>query len=98
MNRLTRPVGILGLGLLCAGLVGLLPSPWGLPVALIGGAVSGYTVFTVRTDTDDGDDWHRPGPPPDEPPPSPGADGPIDWRGFDRLREQWEREPTGARR
>jgi hypothetical protein len=98
MNRLTRPVGLLGLALLCAGLVGVLPSPWGLPLALIGGAVSGYTVFTVGTDTDDGDNWRGPGRPPDDPPPPTGVDGPIDWQSFDHVREQWEREPTGTRR
>jgi hypothetical protein len=98
MNRLTRPVGLLGLGLLCAGLVDMLPSPWGLPLALLGGAASGYTVFSARTDSDDGDDRRGPGPPPDEPPPPPGVGGPIDWQGFDRLREQWEREPTATPR
>ncbi|MFL5822983.1 MAG: hypothetical protein ACJ764_06020 [Solirubrobacteraceae bacterium] len=94
MNRLTRPVGLLGLTLLCAGVVGLLPMPWGLPLALIGGALSGYAVFTAGGDSDAGDDWRQPGEPPDEPPPPPGADDPIDWPGFDRLREEWEREPT----
>ena len=94
MNRWTRPVGLFGLTLLCAGLVGLLPSPWGLPLALIGGALSGYTVFSIHRGNEGGEDWREPGPPPDDPPPPPGAEGPIDWQGFDRLREQWEREPT----
>ena len=94
MNRFTRPVGAIGLLLLCAGLVGLLP----LPLALLGGAVSGYTVFSAPGDSDGGDDWRRPGPPPEEPPPPSGTDGPIDWQGFDRLREEWERPSVSSGR
>ena len=99
MNWLTRPIGTLGLACLAAGLFGLLPAPYALPVAILGGLVSGYTVFSLpgRDDGSGGDDWRRPGPPPDEPPPPPVADGPIDWRLFDRLRTQWERQPLTTR-
>jgi hypothetical protein len=99
MNRLTRPVGTLGLACLFAVLFGLVPSPYALPVAIVGGALSGYTVFSLpgRRDGSDGDDWRRWDPPPDEPPPPPVAGGPIDWQLFDRLRTQWERRPVTHR-
>lgn len=93
MNRVTRPIGTLGLACLFAGLFGLVPRPYALPLAILGGAVSGYTVFSLpgKGEGNDGDDWRRPGPPPDEPPQPPVAGRPIDWQLFDRLRTQWER-------
>lgn len=71
MIWLTMPVGIAGLALLSAGLLGLLPKPYGLPLAVLGGIVSGYTVFTLPRSGSDDDDWRRSGPPPDDPPPPP---------------------------
>jgi hypothetical protein len=96
MNQLTRAIGTLGLAALFAGLLGLLPAPYALPVAVLGGAVSGYAMFSLRDigNGTDGNGWRRLGPPPDEPPPPPLADGPIDWQVFDRLRTQWERRPV----
>jgi len=99
MNRLTRPLGALGLACLFAGLFGLLPAPGALPVALIGGAVSGYVVFSLpRRDWDGGGGgWEGPDPPPPDEPPPLGASGPIDWGMFDRLRAEWEWQPVGRR-
>jgi hypothetical protein len=96
INRWTRPIGTFGLACLFAGLLGLLPRPYALPLAVLGGLVSGYTIFSLpgKGSGDDGDDWRRPGPPPDEPPPPPEADGPTDWRLFDRLRAEWEQVVT----
>lgn len=95
-NRQMRPIGVLGLTLLLAGLVGLLPT-WGLPLALLGGAVSGFAVFSVRG-SDSEDDEGGQARLPDEPPPAPDTDRPIDWRQFDRLRARWERRPVPAGR
>ncbi len=91
MIWLTMPVGIAGLALLSAGLLGLLPKPYGLPLAVLGGIVSGYTVFTLPRSGSDDDDWRRSGPPPDDPPPPPVPREPLDWDEFDRLRTGWER-------
>jgi hypothetical protein len=91
MVWLTLPVGITGLALLAAGLVGLLPKPYALPLAILGGVVSGYTVFTLPRSGSDGDDWRRSGPPPDDPPPPPVPREPLDWEEFDRVRAGWER-------
>jgi hypothetical protein len=91
MIWLTMPVGIAGLALLFAGLLGLLPKPYGLPLAVLGGIVSGYTVFTLPRSGSDDDDWRRSGPPPDDPPPPPVPREPLDWDEFDRLRTGWER-------
>ncbi len=92
MNRLARPLGIIGLICLIAALLGAIPPPYALPLALAGGALSGYSVFSLpRTrEDDDGDDWRRGDPPPDEPPPPPLTGATLDWPLFDRLREQWE--------
>lgn len=96
LNWLTRPLGTVGLVCLFGGMFGLIPSPYGLPVAIAGGLVSGYTVFSLRGkgNGSDGGDWRRGAPPPDEPPPPPVVGGPIDWQLFDRLRTRWEREPV----
>jgi hypothetical protein len=90
MNRLTMPVGILGLAVLAAGLLGLLPKPYALPLAVIGGVVSGYSVFSLPRSDSDGGDWRGSGPPPDDPPPPPFPHEPLDWNEFDRLRASWE--------
>ncbi len=96
MNWMTRPVGMLGLALLFAGLTGLIPTPASVPLMILGGVVSGYTVFSTprRSDGGGGDDWRRWTPPPDDPPAPPGASGPLDWELFDRLRADWERRPV----
>ena len=44
----TRPIGILGLGCLLAGLTGLLSPVPALPLILLGGAVSGFAMLSVR--------------------------------------------------
>jgi len=76
----TRPIGILRLGcLLLAGLTGLLSPAPGLLIFL-GGAVSGFAMFSVRAAAPDdgGDDADLP--PGDDPPPGLRVDAPIDWR------------------
>jgi hypothetical protein len=93
-NHSTWPAGLVGLLLLVAGLVGVLPAALGLPLMLLGGVVGGFAMFRTRPDSDDDDDWRRWGEPPDDPPP---LDGPIDWQRFDRLRRQWERRPLARR-
>jgi hypothetical protein len=99
LNWFTWPLGVLGLACLFAGLFALIPPPFALPMAIAGGAVSGYVVFSVprRGSGSDGDDWRRPGPPPDEPPEPPFEGAPIDWDLFDRLRGQWERRAVARR-
>lgn len=96
-TRITWPIGVLGLGLLFSGLIGLLPTAAALPLMLLGGAVSGFSMFWPAprdTDSDDGDDWRRRPPPEEPPPPVPEGDGPIDWQLFDRLRADWEARPA----
>ena len=95
-NRWTRCVGTVGLVCLLAGLLGILPPPCALPLAILGGAVSGYAVYSLPRPDSGGndDDWRRPDTPPDAPPPPPSETGPIDWERFDRLRRQWERRPV----
>jgi hypothetical protein len=92
-NRVTWPLGVAGLGCLMAGLVGALSGRYALPLTILGGAVSGFAVFSVRRtdDSDDGDDWRWRSPSPESPPPQPAGDGPTDWELFDRLRAGWER-------
>jgi hypothetical protein len=100
-NWITWPLGVAGLGCLTAGLVGVLSGRYALPLTILGGAVSGFSVFSVRRtdDNDDGDDWRRRPPSPDIPPPQPAGEGPIDWERFDRLRGAWERRAVhGAKR
>lgn len=97
-NRLMQLIGAGGLACMAAGLVGLVHPPAALPLALAGGAVSGYLVFSVpRGSEGDGDGWRGSGPPPDDPPPPPPGDEPIDWTLFDRLRREWERRPVAPR-
>jgi hypothetical protein len=91
-DRVTWPLGVAGLGCLLAGLVGVLPGRYALPLTILGGAVSGFAVFWVpRTDGGDGDDWRRRRPSPEGPPPEPAGGGPIDWQLFDWQRAEWER-------
>ena len=107
---LTWPLGIAGLLLLLAELIGALPSA--MPVILAAGAVSGFSLFWPLRHEDAGgsgeDDW-REGPPRDPPPrddgPSRDDTPPLaplgqrwpDWDRFDRLRAEWERRPTRPR-
>ena len=90
--RLTRSVGLAGLGLLLAGLVGVLSQPAAFPLTLAGGLVSGFSMFSSRCpgSEGDGDGWERRPPSPHGMPPRPRGDGP-DWEDFDRLRADWER-------
>ncbi len=90
-HQVTWPLGIIGLGLLVVALIGLLSAPLSLPVSICGGAVSGFAMFWVRSDGNEGDDWWWRGPPPDDGPPDPFDPGAIDWELFDRLRAGWAR-------
>jgi hypothetical protein len=91
--RLTWGMGIGGLSLLFVGALGLLPAPAQLPLMLLGGAIAGFSMLNPpREDRgSDGEDW-RWRRPPEDPPPKPRGDGPLDWAVFDQLRAQWERE------
>jgi hypothetical protein len=102
-NKLTLPIGILGLGAFTAGMVGLLPVSWAILAVVAGGALAGFAMFSIppkqtgggEEDSDDGG-WGRRPPPEDEPPPPAGGGGELewDWQRFDELRAQWEREPS----
>ncbi len=96
-SRLTWPIGVAALLVLFAGLVGLVPATYALPVMILAGAVSGFVMFLPRRGDGNGDDWRWRPPPPDDPPPDPDGDGPIDWALFDRLRARWERTPIRGR-
>jgi hypothetical protein len=98
--RVTWPLGIAGLVLLFAELIGALPAASALPVMLLAGAVSGFSLFWPLRDQDSPGSgeggWSGEGPPRDGPP---GDDGPPltplghrwpDWERFDRLRAEWE--------
>jgi len=101
-NKLTLSIGILGLGAFVAGMVGLLPVSWAILAVVAGGALAGFSIFSIPPkqtgddgeDSDDGGGWGRRPPPEDEPPPPAGGGGDVDWEQFDRLRAQWEREPS----
>ncbi len=100
--RVTWPVGIAGLVLLFAELIGALPAASALPVMLLAGGVSGFSLFWPSRGVDGGgsdDDGWRDGPADDRP----RHDGPPlaplgqrwpDWERFDRLRAEWERRPS----
>jgi hypothetical protein len=93
-NATMRLTGVAGLAAMLVALIGVVPPVFGLPVMLVGGAVAGFTVFTLPLNGEsDGDDWRWWHPPPDDPPP-PGTDGPLDWDQFDRIRAHWERQPV----
>lgn len=91
-SRVTWPIGTIGLLLLLAGLVGLLPRSVDIPLMLAGGLVSGFSMFwSPRQESDgDGDEWRRWRPGPEKPPLGPLDRGP-DWALFDILRTEWER-------
>ena len=94
-HAVTWPIGILGLGCLFAGLIGSVSPAYGLPMMLVGGAVSGFAMFSVRRAGDDSQvDEFDGRPPPDDPPPPLRRNVPIDWQLFDRLRKQWETPPV----
>ena len=103
-NKLTLSIGILGLAAFVAGMVGLLPVSWAILAVIAGGALAGFSIFSIppkqtgggEDDTDDGGGWGRRPPPEDEPPPPAGGGGELDWdwQRFDELRAEWEREPS----
>jgi len=106
--RVTWPLGILGLVLLFAELIGALPAASALPVIFLAGAVSGFSLFWPLRGEEGGgsgeDGWHE-GPPRDGPPRDDGGPPlePLghrwpDWERFDRLRSEWERRPSRPRR
>jgi hypothetical protein len=89
---LMRSLGLLGLGLWAAGLVGVVPPALAMPAVLGGGLLSGFVFFGSPKPGEDDDDDDRRGPPGDDDPPPPPDDGhPVDWESFDRLRARWER-------
>ncbi len=100
--RVTWPVGIAGLVLLFAELIGVLPAASAVPVMLLAGGVSGFSLFWPSPVEDDGgsDDgrWRdRPSddrPSHDGPPLTPLGQRWPDWEQFDRLRAEWERRPS----
>lgn len=93
-NATMRLMGAAGLVAMAAALIGDVPPVFGLPMTVLGGAVSGFTVFTLpRGDGSDGDDWRRGQFPPDDRPP-PKTDRPLDWDQFDRVRARWEQQPA----
>jgi hypothetical protein len=96
-HRVTWPLGLVGLVGLVAGLTGLLSPALSLPVAIAGGAVSGFAMFWVRRDGDDDDNWRWRDRPPDDPPPDPVDHAPLDWELFDRLRAEWASPRLGRR-
>jgi hypothetical protein len=100
-NRVTLTIGVAGLGAFIAGMVGLLPVSWAILAVVAGGALAGFSIFSLppkkRDSGDEGSDdggWGRRPPPEDEPPPPSGGGGELDWEQFDTLRAQWERAPS----
>ena len=89
---LTRNLGLLGLGLWAAGLLGVFPPTLAMPAVFGGGLLSGFMFFGSGKPGEGDDDDHRGGPPGgDDPPPPPDDGHPVDWESFDRLRARWER-------
>jgi hypothetical protein len=74
-----------------AGALGLLPTGHKLLAMVLAGSLAGFSMlYLPRAEPgSDGDDWRRQGPP-DDPPPKPSGDGPVDWARFDRVRARWE--------
>lgn len=93
-NRAMRLLGVTGLAALLVALSGVIAPTYGILVMVVGGLVSGFSVFTRSWGDHGGDDWRRRRPPPDEPPPPPDDGGLLDWELFDRLRASWERQPV----
>lgn len=93
---ITWPLGVAGLIGLLGALVGFVPAPAAVPVALLGGAVAGYACFWAPAPGSDGEDggWGRSGPPPEEPPPPRPTGDRFDWDEFDSVRACWERLPA----
>src|ERR1700761_5692283 len=103
-HRRTWPVGIAGLVLLFAELIGALPAASALPVIFLAGTVSGFSLFwPLREERGGfGESGRRHGPPVDDPPrddgpPRPGQRCP-DWERVDRHRADWDRPPSRAPR
>jgi hypothetical protein len=103
--RVMWPVGIAGLLLLFAELVGWLPAATSLPVMFLAGAVSGFSLFWPGRDAGD-EGYGEGGSPEDAPLDRPSHDGPPlaplghrppDWDRFDRMRADWERRPSRPR-
>ena len=99
--RLTTGLGIVGLGVFIAGLVGVLPVSWAILAVITGGLFAGLSLFTAPPKRSDGGEegpdeggWGRRPPPEDEPPPPPCGDGEVDWDQFDTLRAEWEPAPA----
>lgn len=95
--RLTWPLGIAGLGLLFAELVGALPVASDLPVIFLAGAVSGFSLFWPSSGEEPGGSGpggRQDDPSDDQPPWEPLGGGPPDWERFDRLRAEWERRAS----
>jgi hypothetical protein len=90
---ITVSIGLGGLSLFVAGMVGALPS-WAI---FLGGALAGLTVWTPIRGTDDDQGWRHEPPPDDGLPPDDDAAGPVDWERFDRVRAQWELRPRVRR-
>ncbi len=93
---LTWPLGVLGLILLIAELIGALPAASALPVMFLAGAVSGFSLFWPSR----GEERGGPGPArghDDGPPFKPLGSGPLDWERFDRLRAEWGRRQSRPR-
>jgi hypothetical protein len=104
-HHVTWPLGVVGLLLLFAELIGALPST--IPVILLAGAVSGFSLFwPLRREEGGGagEGGSREDPPSDRPPRDDGPPlAPLgqrwpDWERFDRLRSEWERRPSPPRR
>ena len=98
--RVTWPLGIVGLLLLLAELIGALPAASALPVMFLAGAVSGFSLFWPSRGEERGGSggahW-RDEPPDDGPPWEPLGGGPLDWERFDRLRAEWGRRQRRPR-
>jgi hypothetical protein len=100
-NRFTISVGIVGLGAIAAGMVGLLPVSWAILAVVVGGALAGFSIFSLPAKNtggeqgppEDGGGWGRRPPPRDQPPRPAGGGGELDWDHFDQLRAQWECTP-----
>ena len=90
-HRSTWLVGVAGLCAFGAGLVGLLPVAWTIPAVFLGGALAGFACFSPARPDDDGGDWRRWSPEPDDDRPPPTLPDTIDWQQFDRARAQWGR-------
>jgi hypothetical protein len=94
-NRTMRVIGFAGLATMLIALVGGMHREIGFPLMVLGGVLSGFTVFTLQR-PGGGDDWRGWRRPPDDSDPPPPAGGPLDWERFDRMRAEWERVPVAG--